>query len=249
MNQAAGDGGFNYLNTYASIAYTGVKFGKENYQRMVFALQAGILNRHFDQLKFKWGEQWNPITGYNASNPTTEDFAATSATSLDVGAGALYYDATPDKKFNVFAGLSFFHINKPNDPIISSHNAALNTIPLRYTVHGGVSIDIGNGTSLVPHALFMHQGNAREIMLGTYVQQNINEQTDIMFGGYYRYKDAVAPFIGVDYKDFTLGLSYDVNQSKLGSSSRNINSFELSFTYVKRQGSKSIFDFIHCPRL
>jgi type IX secretion system PorP/SprF family membrane protein len=69
MNQTSGDGGFNYLNTYASIAYTGVKFGKQNEHRLVFAMQAGLINRHFDQSKFKWGEQWNPITGYNASNP------------------------------------------------------------------------------------------------------------------------------------------------------------------------------------
>jgi type IX secretion system PorP/SprF family membrane protein len=249
MDQTAGDGGFNYLNTYASVAYTGVKFGKENYQRMVFAMQAGIINRHFDASKFKWGEQWDPITGYNASNPTTESFAKTSATILDIGAGALYYDATPSKKYNVFAGLSFFHINKPADPIISSQSVALNTIPLRYTVHGGVSINLQDGTSIVPHALYMQQGNAHEFMLGAYVQHDVNEETNIMFGGYYRYKDAVAPFVGVDYKDFTVGLSYDVNRATLGASTKNINSFELSLSYVFRQGSKSIFDFIHCPRL
>jgi hypothetical protein len=70
-----------------------------------------------------------------------------------------------------------------------------------------------------------------------------------MFGGYYRHKDAVAPFVGVDYKNFLIGLSYDVNTSKLGAMTRNINSFELSFSYRKIKGTKSFFDFIHCPRL
>lgn len=249
MNQAAGDGGFNYFNTYASIAYTGVTFGKMNEHRLVFAMQAGLISRHFDQSKFKWGEQWNPITGYNASNPTTESFAANSATTLDMGAGALYYDASPDKKANVFGGLSFFHINKPKDAIISSQNEVLKSIPLRYTVHGGVSINLSNGARLVPHVLFMQQGNAHETMLGAYVQKNVNEETDIMFGGYYRHKDAVAPFVGVEYKNFLVGLSYDANISKLGSMAKHVNSFELSFTYIKRRGTKSIFDFIHCPRL
>ena len=55
---------------------------KTNNHRMVFAMQAGLINRRVDQTKFKWGEQWNPITGYNASNPITENFAATSATTL-----------------------------------------------------------------------------------------------------------------------------------------------------------------------
>src|ERR1051326_211128 len=63
LNQSAGDGGFNYLSAYGSVAYTGVKFGKENNQRIVIAMQAGLIDRRVDQAKFKWGEQWNPITG------------------------------------------------------------------------------------------------------------------------------------------------------------------------------------------
>lgn len=249
MNQVAGDGGFNYFNTYASIAYTGVKFGAAENHRMVFAMQAGIINRRVDESKFKWGEQWNPITGYNASNPTSENFAASSATTLDIGAGVLYYDASPDKKANVFGGVSFFHINKPKDPIVSKQSDVLNTIPLRYTIHGGMSFNLFERTNIVPHALFMQQGNARETMLGVYVQRNVNEETDLMFGGYYRHKDALAPFVGVDWRNFIIGLSYDINTSQLGAVSRNVNSFELSLSYIKRKGTKSIFDFIRCPRL
>lgn len=249
MNQAAGDGGFNYFNTYASVAYTGVKFGSANNHRMVFAMQAGIINRRVDQSKFKWGEQWNPITGYNASNQTSESFAATSATTLDIGAGALYYDASPEKKTNVFGGLSFYHLNRPQDPIVSTRSTSLNKIPLRYTVHGGLSFNLFEGTYIVPHILYMRQGTAREANIGVYAQRNINEETDIMFGGYYRYKDAIAPFVGVDWRNFIVGLSYDVNTSKLGAVSRNVNSFELSLSYIKREGTKSIFDFIRCPRL
>lgn len=249
MNQSAGDGGFNYFNTYASVAYNGVKFGVNDNHHLVFAMQAGIINRRVDQSKFKWGEQWNPITGYNAGNATTENFSATSATTLDIGTGAMYYDATPDKKTNVFGGISFFHINKPKDPIISNQSNQLNTIPLRTTIHGGLSINVSDRMSVVPHILYMQQGTAKETMIGTYVQMNVNEETDLMFGGYYRYKDAVAPFVGIDWRNFIIGLSYDVNTSKLGSLSRNINSFELSLSYISRKGTKGIFDFIRCPRL
>jgi type IX secretion system PorP/SprF family membrane protein len=248
MNQTAGDGGFNYFTTYASIAYTGVRFGKNENHHIVFAMQAGLLNRHVDQTKFKWGEQWNPITGYNASNPITEDFARTSATTLDMGAGAIYYDASSNKKANVFGGVSFFHINKPNDPIVSSQSTELNTIPMRYTLHGGVSINLMNGLNIVPHFLYNHQGNASETMLGVYIQKSVNEETDIMAGGYYRHKDAVAPYIGLDHKNFLVGLSYDVNTSRLGAMTRNVSSFELSFSYIMRKETKSMVDFIHCPR-
>ena len=178
----------------------------------------------------------------------TESFNATSATTLDVGAGAVYFDATPNKKSNAFGGFSVYHINKPKDPIISSQSAVLNTIPLRYVIHGGVSFNLFERTSIIPHALYMRQGKASESMLGVYAQYNVNEETDIMIGGYYRFKDAVAPFVGVDYKNFIVGLSYDANTSKLGSMTRNVNSFELSFTYIKRNSPRSIFDFIRCSR-
>lgn len=250
MNQSAGDAGFNYLNAYASVAYTGVKFGKNNNNRLVFALQGGVISRRVDPTKFKWGDQWNPITGYNPSNPTSEpSFAKTSATTLDIGAGVLYFDAAPDKKANVFAGASVYHLNRPKDPMISSGSTDLNVIPIRYALHGGVSFNLSERTSIVPHALFMQQGSATETMLGTYVQLNVNPQTDFMFGGYYRFKDAFAPFVGIDWKNFIMGLSYDVNASKLRTMTRNVNAFELSLTYVKRNGDKSIFDFIRCPRL
>jgi hypothetical protein len=41
-----------------------------------------------------------------------------------------------------------------------------------------------------------------------------------MIGGYYRFKDAVAPFVGFDWKNFIVGLSYDANTSKLGAMTR-----------------------------
>lgn len=249
LNQSAGDGGFNYLSTYGSFAYTGVKLGDDLNHRIVLALQAGIISRRVDPSKFKWGEQWNPITGYNASNPTTESFSNTSATSLDVGTGALYFDASPNKKQNAFGGISVFHINRPKDPIVAEQSDELNKIPMRYTLHGGVSFNLTEKTHIIPHALLMHQGSANELMLGAYAQHTINEETDVMIGAYYRVNDAVAPFFGVDYRDFVVGLSYDVNASKLGNLSRNVNSFELSLSYIKRKGGKSIFDFIRCARL
>jgi type IX secretion system PorP/SprF family membrane protein len=53
LNQSAGDGGFNYFNAYASVAYTGVKLGTVNNHRIVFAMQVGIINRSVNASKFK----------------------------------------------------------------------------------------------------------------------------------------------------------------------------------------------------
>lgn len=166
-----------------------------------------------------------------------------------MGTGALYYDASPDRKLNIFGGISFYHINKPSDPIVSTQSTELNTIPMRYTIHGGISINIMEGTNVVPHVLYNKQGSAKELMLGIYGQQMVNEETTIMAGGYYRYKDAVAPYVGVDYKNFLIGVSYDVNTSKPIGMTRNVNSFELSFSYIMKKRTRENIDFMHSPLL
>lgn len=250
LNQSAGDAGFNYLTSSFSFAYTGVKFGPDLSQHIVMAIQGGIMNRRVNTSKFKWGEQWTPIDGYQASNPSNETFARSSSTVLDIGAGILYFDAAPEKKANLFGGFSVYHLNKPKDPIVSTtENTELNTIPMRYTVHAGVSYNFSERTRIVPHALYMRQGTASEGMLGVYGQININADTDFMLGGYYRFSDAISPYIGIDYKNFIIGLSYDVNASKLGTMTKNVNSIELSLSYIKRSGTRSIVDFIRCSRL
>lgn len=249
LNQSAGDGGFNYLTLSGSYAYNGVKFGKDFNQRIVMALQGGIISRRVDRTKFKWGQQWNPITGYHADNPTTETFTKTSSIVPDIGAGILYFDASPDKKINLFGGLSVYHLNRPKDPIVTNHNTDLNRIPVRYSVHGGLSYNLSAQTSIIPHVLYMRQGTASEAMIGVYGQINVNAETDFMLGGYYRLNDAVAPYVGIDYKNFVIGLSYDANVSKLQSLTKNVNSFELTLSYIKRPDTRSIVDFVRCARL
>jgi len=249
LNQSAGDGGFNYLTLSGSYAYNGVKFGKDFNQRIVMALQGGIISRRVDRSKFKWGEQWNPITGYQESNPTTQTFEKTSSIVPDIGAGVLYFDATPEKKTNVFGGVSVYHLNRPKDPIVTNHNTELNRIPVRYSAHGGVSFNISDQTRIIPHVLYMRQGTAWEAITGFYTQVNVNAETDFMLGAYYRVNDAIAPYVGIDYKCFVVGLSYDANASKLRAMTKNVNSFELTLSYIKRSGTKSIVDFVRCARL
>ena len=249
LNQSAGDGGFNYLTVSGSYAYTGVKFGKDYNQRIVMALQGGIISRHVNSSKFKWGEQWDPITGYQASKPTTETFAKTFSIVPDIGAGILYFDATPETKINVFGGFSVYHLNRPKDPIVTNKNTELNRIPVRYSLHGGVSFNVSDQTRIIPHVLYMRQGSAWEAITGFYTQVNVNAETDFMLGAYYRMNDAIAPYVGIDYKCFVVGLSYDANASKLRTMTKNVNSFELTLSYIKRSGTKSIVDFVRCARL
>jgi hypothetical protein len=57
-------------------------------------------------------------------------------------------------------------------------------------------------------------------------------------------KNAVIPYVGFAYKDFQLGLSYDVTISKLNQASIKPKTFELSLIY---RGIKDTPFGIPCP--
>lgn len=243
LTQHAGDGGYNYSTGAASVNYSGVRFGKAGYQRLNLALQAGFIRKRFDPAKFTFGEQWTPggIVTINS-----EVLNRTAATSFDAGAGLLYYDAQPDKKANMYAGFSVAHLTRPEDRFSASGNEKL---PMRYNIHAGVRIHMSPTVTLTPNALYLKQGSASEKTLGMYAQLNAAYETDFLVGANYRLKDAVSPYIGMNYKNFVVGASYDVNVSDLGKLARGASSFEITLTYTGRKKARTPeADFV-CPRL
>lgn len=246
MNQTAGDGGYNYLNAYGSLAYTGIRFGTNGTQRMVFGMQAGIVNRKFNPSKFTLGDQWNPITGYNPGNATTDVFTKNNSMVFDMGAGLMYYDAQPGKKANVFAGFSANHLTQPDDPFSTGSKEKL---PMRFAVHGGVRLLLSESLSFTPNALYVRQGNNDEKMVGGYAQIKAGAYTDFLFGVNYRFNDAIAPFVGFYHKNMVLGASYDINTSDLGRMAKGASSFEISLSFIGRKSVKTPEEPFICPRL
>lgn len=246
LRQTAGDGGYSYTTAYGNFAYTGVRFGPNEQKRIVFGMQFGLIQRRFDPDKLSFGDQWNPVLGYSASNPTAEVLNARTNAVFDAGVGILYFDAQPGKKTNFFAGLSAAHITRPTDKFHSFNNPKL---PMRVTAHAGLRINLNDRTSLVPNALYMMQGSARETMLGAYVSSRLSGATDFMLGANYRFNDAASPFVGFTYNNMMLSASYDINTSDLGRIVKGTNSFEISLTLIGRKTAKTPeIDFV-CPRL
>ena len=246
LNQTVKSGGYNYLTAYGSASYTGVKFGVAGDQRLVFGLQAGIINRRFDQSKFTTGNQWNPITGYNPS-VAAESIPITKSMSFDAGVGVLYFDAKPGKKTNFYAGFSASHITQPDDKFTSV--TTKQKIPMRFTGHAGIRISVSDMLSITPNILYLKQGTASEKMAGAYAQLKANANTDVLFGANYRFEDAISPYIGFNHKNMTLGVSYDINTSDLGRLVNGASSFEISLSFIGRKTIKTPEEHFICPRL
>ena len=57
--------------------------------------------------------------------------------------------------------------------------------------------------------------------------------------------DALIPYVGLEFGDFRLGASYDVNISSLKTASQSRGGLEISLIYIKRPpGAKGV----PCPR-
>ena len=246
LQESTGDAGYTYTTAYLSAAYTGVKFGTNGNQRLVFGLQGGVVNRRINQSKLQFYSQVDPVTG--AINPSsTETFPNSSSTVFDAAAGIMYFDATPDQRVNVFGGFSASHITQPETSFGSG--SAKEKIPVRYTVHGGAKIKVNDVVSITPNFLYLRQSNAEEKMLGAYVQMKATSTTDLMLGANYRFKDAFVPFVGLYYERFVFGFAYDVTASDLSKAVPNTNSFEISLSITGRKTKNYPSEHFVCPRL
>jgi type IX secretion system PorP/SprF family membrane protein len=246
LNQSAGDGGYNYMTAYASVAYTGVRFGVEGDQRFVFGMQAGFINRKFNPSKFTLGDQWNSVTGYNPNSISSDLPTKNSSMVFDMGAGVLYYDSDPYKKANFYGGLSVSHLTQPRDAF---SEGSAGKIPMRYTLHSGVRVSLSDVLSVTPNILYLRQGTANEIVAGAYARIKATDVTDFLFGGNYRFKDAVSPYVGFNHNNMVLGVSYDVNNSDLGRMTKGSGSFEISMSFIGSNGNKANREQFICPRL
>ena len=65
---------------------------------------------------------------------------------------------------------------------------------------------------------------------------------NFLLGLYYRGKDALITYAGIEFHNYNIGISYDINLSRLLPASHARGSFELSASYVFKRGL--IFDVV-----
>ena len=242
INQKTQDGGYHYTSGYISLSY---QVHLTQYQILASGFQLGLLNRRIDPANFQFGNQFNPLLGFDPSIPSNETFSFPSASSLDGSFGLLYFDGNPNHSLNPFLGFSVYHPTEPDNHFIS--NATCNKVPIRYSFHGGFRIKMNELLDLMPNAIYLSQGGSNEYIAGLSLNVKIDPTKDLILGGYYRLNDAFAPNIGLHIDGLTVGFSYDINTSQVKTSSLNNSGYELSVSFVKPRKIKET-KFV-CPRL
>jgi type IX secretion system PorP/SprF family membrane protein len=244
INQAAGTAGYNYFAAYGSFGY-GIKVSADGNKKLHFGVQAGIINRSFDPSKLQFDDQYNPITGFDPNMPSFENFANTNATVFDASAGIFYYDGSPQNSANLFFGASAAHLTNTKDPFATG--GINNTLPVRYTVHGGIRFKASDFFDITPHAIYVIQQKNKIVAMGLYTELKFQEDKGLILGGMYRVNDAAVADVGYHINNLIIGVSYDFNTSALSPATNSQGGFELSVSYVFRKRLQTPSPI--CPRL
>ncbi|MFT4204129.1 MAG: PorP/SprF family type IX secretion system membrane protein [Chitinophagaceae bacterium] len=213
----------------------------EGWQQIGLGLQATYADMVINTSRLRFADQ---ITPYGFTNLSEENFNNTLKNHyFDVNAGLLYTYSTSEDN-NYYIGTSMYHINRPKQ------NFTIGDFQIapRYTFHGGGYFPAGDQKYLHLSALHSRQSGTNETLIGGALQFQISDpyntltNTNFFAGGWIRLNDAVIPYIGLEYYNVRLGITYDINTSNTKTVVQGRNGLELSLQYVfKKDPEKSAY--------
>jgi type IX secretion system PorP/SprF family membrane protein len=225
---AAGAVAFNYFSV--STAYH-KGLDEDGYSQLGAGFQVTYSNMLITTSKLTFEDQ---LTSSGFTKPTSEVFNNSTLKSnyIDVNAGLLYTVSTTDKN-NYYIGVSLYHINRPKQEFTGIN---YNLYP-RATIHAGGYFPVGELTTLHLSGLYSNQAGAHETLLGGAMQfiagdPNADKPTSFYGGGWIRLGDALIPYVGLEYSDLRVGMSYDINISNLKTASESRGGIEISLIYI-----------------
>ncbi len=218
-------------------------------------LQGGFNHRSINPSKAVFDSQYDPNTGTVDPNGTRENFGKTRVMFADAGAG-LMFSAITRKEVNYYIGFAVSHINQPKVSFQPNGNDGTGLLPeklpLKTTIHGGASIPVNDRIALMPNFMVLQQGTSYEFNVGCHVKTVLGNiklsKTAAYLGVQYRgLFDAVIVSGRMDIKGLSLGLSYDINISKLVPASHMVGAPEVFVMY--QGGFRKKPRPGHCPRM
>lgn len=248
-NDKAGDGMFNTLGVNISAAYN---LNLTSQHIITLGVQGGFIQKSVRFGELQWGEQFNPYVGFDASIPASESVFNSQKMYADIGTGFIYsYQGKKERSFNLYAGGSVYHLNRPNESFVKGLASRL---PMLYKFHGGVEIPTGQKWSFSPNVLGMIQNNTYHFNTGLYLTYTLNSEkslvkpSELIFGSWYRLQDSFIFLIGMGNKNYLFGFSYDFNSSSLRYNTNGKGAFEISLSIRKIKERATVKRF-HTPRI
>lgn len=236
FNDVAGDLKVTTNQFNLDLAYH-IKMGR--YSLLRIGIYGGMNQRVLDPNRGNWASQFDGNT-INTGIGSGENLGSYNHVFMDAGAGIVYsfrkmkYSVNNNINNHVNCGLAVYHANQPASSFISS---AQDKLAMRISGFINSSFNIRNTPLAVQPAVYVQlQSKYSEIMFGTYLRYNIREASHFTgsikpvaaaLGLFSRYKDAFVAKGYFQYHQFSVGLAYDFNLSRLTPVSKSRGGFEL----------------------
>jgi type IX secretion system PorP/SprF family membrane protein len=219
-------GGAVQTNSVGLSAAYNVGLDQYGEQSLGVGLQGTYNQRKLDYTKLTFENQYGP-GGYNPALPLGEALDYNGKHYFDVNAGVAYNAILEDKSF--FGGVAVYNILNHKENVLATEFK----LPTRYVVQAGAQFYLGEYGKAYMSVTNMGQAKAMETTIGgAYGHQLTDgEKNELMVGMWYRYKDALIPYVGYQLGGFQVGLSYDYTVSALKTGAQVRNGYELTLLY------------------
>jgi type IX secretion system PorP/SprF family membrane protein len=245
FNQKAGDGKFQTLGANINIGYN---LKLSSLHHVSFGAQGGFVQKSIQLNKLQWGSQYDQfIGGYNQSIPVDINDISSSTSFIDFAGGIMYYyNPARDYEehgFSMYGGIASYHLTKPNESMVVN---TVNNIPLLLKAHGGFEVNISKKLNFSPNVYIAMQNKLKQINTGAYLTFLFGDKhakavpSFILLGGWYRFKDSYIASLGIGNSVYTLGFSYDLNNTSLRYNTQGKGAYEISLKVQKPSASKKV---------
>jgi type IX secretion system PorP/SprF family membrane protein len=214
------------------------------------AFQGGPVSSQFDATQLRMGDQFHNGS-FDPSNPTMQPITNSGYSYWDVNAG-LSFSSTLGNKTNFYLAAGMTHIT---NPVIHSVTGAVDGFLLpKFAFNAGINAPSGEKGHIMAFSdLFIQNGNRQllsGLMYGINLTEYDNTDPDILYAGaFMRWGDALIPTVKVGFNHFSVGVSYDINISKLKVVSNWRGGLELSVVYRDfLKIRNSTLDKLRCTR-
>ena len=240
----AGDGNFGTNQIILSAAYHRA-VDQDSTIFISAGANFGLIQNSVDYNAFYFGNQY---TGYqfDSSLPNNEYFSKENFTYVDFSMGVSSKFIFDDMS-KLTVGISFMHINTPEK---SFYNDDASELHNKFNIHASYDIPFKEKHSIIPSIVYYRQGNLQEFYFGGEFRYKLKDIAfrNLYFGAWTRTADAAILKLGMDYKDFNIGFSYDINYSKLRIVSGGRGGYEISIIYIiSRQTDVDVPQKYQCP--
>jgi type IX secretion system PorP/SprF family membrane protein len=237
-------GGGVLTNNYLGVSTSYHKaLDEDGFQQLGIGFQGTYGQKRLNTDNLKFEDQLTPF-GFTGVTQDVFNTQNLNISYFDMNAGLLFTSSTNEDN-NFYVGASMYHINRPKE----SFKGGTWNIASRATISAGGYFPVADNITLHTSGIYQIQNKATETVLGGAFAAAIDPQSDnpsnVYIGSWYRFGDAIIPYLGLEFAGMRLGATYDINISSLKAGSQSRGGMEISLIYVKRPaGSKGI----PCPK-